>query len=362
MRRKIPNTFVLMESTRYDLKFLKVASVTLVLLYLVIIAGSIVRATGSGMGCPDWPKCFGYYIPPTNPAQIEFQESHEYKKSMMIIVKDTLWLSKADFTSAKKFDYSNWEKYPVHNYAKFFVMQTWVEYVNRLIGAVNAFALLALLLVALLRIKNDRITFFVLVAGMCVMAFVIWLGAVVVHTNLAPQKITFHMLSSLALLGVVIFSHTRVSVLANKLVKSSVGKNIHFLLTAALLLTILQIVFGTQVRQQIDVINLDSGGLMRETWISKLNRIYLVHQLTAMVVVFLNGYLFFKIKRIVNDSTTKILVYGILLVILLEYALGVFIHNFSIPAFSQPIHLILALLLFGIQFGLLQRTTRKTLI
>lgn len=38
-------------------------------------------------------------------------------------------------------------------------MQTWVEYVNRLIGAVNAFALLALLLVALLRIKNDRITF-----------------------------------------------------------------------------------------------------------------------------------------------------------------------------------------------------------
>lgn len=80
MRRKIPNTFVLMESTRYDLKFLKVASVTLVLLYLVIIAGSIVRATGSGMGCPDWPKCFGYYIPPTNPAQIEFQESHEYKK------------------------------------------------------------------------------------------------------------------------------------------------------------------------------------------------------------------------------------------------------------------------------------------
>lgn len=49
------------------------------------------------------------------------------------------------------------------------------------------------------------------------------------------------------------------SVLANKLVKSSLGKNIHFLLTAALLLTILQIVFGTQVRQQIDVINLDSG-------------------------------------------------------------------------------------------------------
>lgn len=362
MRRKIPNTFVLMESTSYDLKFLKVASVTLVLLYLVIIAGSIVRATGSGMGCPDWPKCFGYYIPPTNPAQIQFQEGHEYKKSMMIIVEDTLWRSKADFTSAKKFDHSNWEKYPVHNYAKFFVKQTWVEYVNRLIGAVSAISLLALLILALLRIKKDKFTFFVLIAGMCVMAFVIWLGAVVVHTNLAPQKITFHMMSSLALLGVVIFSHIRVSVLSKRLEKSSVEKSTRFLLIAALFLTIVQIIFGTQVRQQIDVFNLEMGGLMRETWISKLNRIYLVHQLTAMIVVFLNGCLFFKLKHIVNDRTTKILVYGILVVILLEYALGVFIHNFSIPAFSQPIHLILALLLFGIQFGLLQRTTRKTLI
>jgi len=33
---------------------------SLVLVYLVILAGATVRMTGSGMGCPDWPKCFGY--------------------------------------------------------------------------------------------------------------------------------------------------------------------------------------------------------------------------------------------------------------------------------------------------------------
>ena len=35
-----------------------------VLVYLVIVAGSIVRATGSGLACPDWPTCNGSWLPP----------------------------------------------------------------------------------------------------------------------------------------------------------------------------------------------------------------------------------------------------------------------------------------------------------
>src|SRR6187431_267356 len=81
--------------------------------YLVILAGAVVRGTGSGLGCPDWPRCFGQWIPPMDTSELPANYKEVYK-----IAGKTI----ADFDPFK----------------------TWTEYLNRLLGALLGVTLIAL--------------------------------------------------------------------------------------------------------------------------------------------------------------------------------------------------------------------------
>lgn len=178
---------------------------SLVLVYLVIAAGSIVRMTGSGMGCPDWPKCFGYIIPPTERSQLEWKPEHTYKKGEVIIVEESLRVAPRDFTTEKNFTEENWEPYTKHDYAIFNPIHTWIEFLNRLLGALAGLATLLLFVFSLFKLKKDRllsVVSFLIVLGM---GFQAWLGKTVVDSNLLPYKITLHMIMALLLVLLLIF-------------------------------------------------------------------------------------------------------------------------------------------------------------
>ena len=83
--------------------FRRIALITLAAVYFLIAVGGSVRASGAGMGCPDWPKCFGQWVPPTSEAQLP----NDYQKIY------------ADLGYAE---------------TRFNVVKTWTEYLNRLIG------------------------------------------------------------------------------------------------------------------------------------------------------------------------------------------------------------------------------------
>ena len=126
-------------------RFPLIVKITLISLYVIFLAGSIVRMTGSGMGCPDCPKCFGYYIPPTSEAQITWQGNSTYEAGMIIIKNEELFVAEKEINTGSEFNKNNWSKYTKHDYAKFNKYHTWVEYINRLVTVVSGFIFLFLI-------------------------------------------------------------------------------------------------------------------------------------------------------------------------------------------------------------------------
>ena len=131
--------------------YLKIAKTSLVLVYIVIIGGAVVRMTGSGMGCPDWPKCFGYYIPPTNIETLQWQPDRAFKKGQVIIIKEELFTANSDFLTGPIINMENWQRYEKHDYAVFNVWHTWIEYINRLVTVILGIPMVLLLILSFLK-------------------------------------------------------------------------------------------------------------------------------------------------------------------------------------------------------------------
>ncbi len=320
-------------------RFYFIAKSTLILVYGVILAGSVVRMTGSGMGCPDWPKCFGYLIPPTDHAQLEWTPNHSYNKGNIIIVNESLQVAKYDFVSSSTYNSTQWEAYTKHDYAEFNPFHTWVEFINRLLGALAGLATVLMFVFSLQFWKDKKrisILSFLAVLGM---GFQAWLGKTVVDSNLAPFKITIHMVMALVIVALLLWilkpyaRTTRNLVLRNTL-------------WVALGLTLLQIIMGTQVRQFVDIQVGLWGYDQTNQWLDNVPVVFYIHRSFSIAVVMLHLYLL-KLSFSQQEKTRHI--YWILGCIGLEVITGIIMYYGDFPFASQPIHLFIASILFGIQ-------------
>jgi len=325
--------------------FIKVSQISLILVFLVILAGSFVRMTGSGMGCPDWPKCFGHLIPPTNISQIEWSPKKNYKKGIILKNDGKLIVAKKKFISSNKINLSNWDNYTKHNYSDFDAKKTWIEFINRLLGLIAGLGTLIMFILSLSFWSEKKIIVFNSLLIIFGMGFQAWLGKLVVDSNLAPYKITFHMLMALLIIILILYSIFLVNKSSKRIfITDSLIKN---LVLISVLISLFQIVIGTQVREFIDIQYEILGPDKRSEWLTTPNFYFYFHRTFSILILIVNFALLYLVK---SQNYYSGLIEKIVFVIFLEIIVGITMYYFNFPILSQPIHLLLATILFGLQF------------
>ncbi|MFK7813985.1 MAG: heme A synthase [Maribacter sp.] len=327
--------------------FRKTAKIALILVYLVIVAGAIVRVTGSGMGCPDWPKCFGYYVPPTDISEIQWTPEKEFKKGQIVIVNETLQVAAKDFKSSTNFNTENWEEYTKHEYASFNPWHTWIEYINRLVTVILGIPMLLLLFLSFRLFKKDKIVTIVTVFTLAVLAVQAILGKLVVDTNLKPTMISVHMLLALVLMVMLIYLIHRTG---NQTQEIKYDKKVFIALFVAMSASLIQIILGIQVRQFVDVQIDVLGEGMQNQWLQNPTLSFYIHRSFSIFVVLLNLLL---AHRIYKFSLGYSKIKWVIVLLVVEVISGMAMYYLDFPASTQPLHLVLASLLFGVQFYLI---------
>lgn len=330
------------------------AMASLALVYLVILAGAVVRMTGSGMGCPDWPKCFGYLVPPTQEEQLLWTPGKDFKKGQVIIREEALLLAREDFRTGTSFDPGNWAPYTRHDYSVFNATHTWIEYINRLLGALAGLAMLAMALVSLAwwRERKSRVLWAWL--GVIAIGFQGWLGATVVYSVLEPVRITLHMFMALLivaiLLWIIMISDTR----SHAHRYDPLTRNIWWFTVG---LSLLQILMGTQVRQYIDVQAETFGLQAKGRWLENPGVLFYVHRSFSIALLLLHLWAAYRVRSLALGFTKIPLALGILIGII---GTGVGMNYFAFPWGSQALHLVLASILFGLQLYALMELARAS--
>jgi len=301
-------------------RFQSLALLTILIIYLLILAGGIVRGTGSGMGCPDWPKCFGHWIPPTEASQLppNYQQIYGAK---------------------------------LKGEVQFNAVKTWIEYVNRLLGVLSGFFVFATLVASFHYLKKDKTIFWGSVAAFLLVGANGWLGSRVVATELAQYMITLHLLLAVLVVFSLLFVFARSGspqVISHQVKDKT--KTLSQLLFLTMILTLGQVLLGTFVRESLDEVVKRLGYSQRGDWIGSLDWQFYVHRSFSLVVLVLQIITIYQLRRFSTSKWLSNIATCLVILVIVEIATGVIMAYLGVPAVAQPIHLLLAIVIVGLQF------------
>jgi cytochrome c oxidase assembly protein subunit 15 len=301
--------------------YYQISSLTIVVVFLLIAIGGIVRSSGAGMGCPDWPRCFGQWVPPTHESELpaNYQEIYHDR-------------GYADTT--------------------FNAVKTWTEYLNRLFGVLTGGFIILHLIFAYRAFKTSNpLVWKLALANLILVLIQGGVGAFVVMTNLHQGIITLHLLLALAIAALLLVARAYSQPLLSGLSTNQALEGRKWVFIATILLLI-QMILGTQVRESLDEAAASLPLADKQAWLRALGSIFAIHKVFSVITLAGVVGLAYRLNQLFNAHTLKN--YGIFVLLLTgaQMFTGVLLNQFGLPAVPQTLHLVFSSLAFGVLFWL----------
>jgi cytochrome c oxidase assembly protein subunit 15 len=287
------------------------AIATTVATYFLIFIGGLVRVAGAGLGCPDWPKCFGRWIPPVTAQQLP----------------------------------------PDMDPRLFNFALAWIEYVNRLIGVVIGLLILVTAILAIRYYRQKPRIWVPSIMALILVGIQGWLGGQVVASELHPGLVSVHM--ALAFLIVSLLIYATLQSFFEHIPPPAPNPRISKYSILVLLLwlgTIVQIILGTRLREALEILA-DTYPLLPSTeWLDRVVWIDFLHMGLGLILGMLIVACMFSLFRYRDALASSIYQEAWIAVILVmvQILIGLLMMVGGLVPIIQLVHLWSASLLIGV--------------
>jgi len=295
-----------------------ITATSVVVVFMLILIGGIVRSTGAGMGCPDWPKCFGNWVPPTNVSQLPADYMTKYAPAG-------------------------------GGGIEFNAVKTWTEYMNRLFGMLAGLFVFAAAISSFAWWKKDKSITILSIVSLLLIGFEGLVGAKVVMKNLAEHTVSIHLGLAYLIAALLIIAYSKISfgnLAANNFPVNKLKNN--WIAGVTLLIVSTQILVGTFVRTEIDTIANNNDTLTRSQWIDNARSYLPGHKIFSVAVLLSCLYLAVQFRDWAKEN--KAVRMGIIVMLASlagQFITGFSLYSFGFPAFAQPVHVLFSSFIFG---------------
>lgn len=313
----------------------KLALASLISVLFLLFVGATVRVTGAGMGCPDWPTCWGLLIPPTHVDQVNFDELpiEKFQRKAERMGRDPSVITEESLR------------------AEFNPRHVWTEFINRLCSLPVGFFTLATFIYSFGMRRRRPLIFWLSFTSVALVLINAWMGARIVYSGLSPGVITIHLAMAMLLICVLTYCVWAGGDRHFRLAFQSHPRRSLILLWLLLIITVAEGIIGAQVREMTDELakfHLDSP---RETWIGELesSNLYLFHRSFSWLILILTVWAFLSAKKTQTHGVTPTQ-YGVLGIVLAQMLLGIIMAQIHIYSWVQVLHVGLAAILLSLIF------------